>query len=269
MKKILIIIALFSFGFAFAQQDKDLPPKPSPPRLVNILVPDPEKIMTPEQISALEQKLVAYDDSTSNQIAIVVLPTLKGYEPSPYATELGEYWGVGGQANFDNGIVILVSTGEQEEGRRKAFIAIGRGLEGAIPDMTAGYIFDELLVPNMRAGNFYVAFDQSTDALMRAAAGEYSAPEGYSDRDKSKGISFGKIIVGLVVISILMGMFGGGNKGGGYMSRRGYRGWGGPVIFPGSFGGSGGGGFGGGGGGGGFGGFGGGGFGGGGAGGSW
>lgn len=266
MKKLVVIIALLVFGFAFGQKQV-LPPRPNPPKLVNILVKDPSSIMTPEQIHALEAKLVAYDDSTSNQITIVVLPTLHDYEAAPFATELGETWGVGG-AKFDNGIVILVSTGEEEEGRRKAFIAIGRGLEGAIPDMTAGYIYDELLVPEMRAGNFYSAFDKSTSALIQAAQGEYAAPEGYRDKKGKGGFSLGKIIVGIILFLVIMFFnSGGGGRGGGYMSRRGYRGFGGPVIFPGSFGGSSGGGFGGGGGG--FGGFGGGSFGGGGAGGSW
>ena len=137
--------------------------------------------------------------------------------------------------------------------------------------MTAGYIFDEYLVPNLRAGHFYQAFDQATSALIQAAAGEYKAPPGYANKGKGKGISLSKVIIGLIILFVIMSVMGGGGggRGGGYMSRRGYRGWGGPVIFTGSFGGSSGGGGWSGGGGGGFGGFGGGGFGGGGAGGNW
>ena len=264
MKKLLLIICVFCFAHVFGQTKDDVPAPPNPPKLVN----DYADILTPEQEARLEQKLTAYDDSTSNQIVIVTLQNLKGFEPAPFATTLGEKWGVGGQAQFDNGIVILVSMGNENE-KRKAFIAIGRGLEGAIPDMTAGYVFDEYLVPNLRSENYFQAFDQATNILIQAAAGEYKAPEGYSKRGKGKGISLGKLIIGIIILFIILSIFGGGNKGGGYMSRRGYRGWNGPVFFPGSFGGgSGGGGFGGGGGGG-FGGFGGGSFGGGGAGGDW
>lgn len=260
MKKILLVISVLISVFAFGQQ---VPGRPNPPRLVNDFT---KKALTPEQIQALEQKLIAYDDSTSSQIAIVIVNTLNGMEEAQYATELGEKWGVGG-AQFDNGVVVLVSTGEAEGGRRKAFIAVGRGLEGAIPDITAGHIFDDYLVPNLQAGNFYRAFDLTTTALIQAAAGEYKAPAGYKKR-RGGGVSIGKILVGMVLLWLVLGMFGGRGGGrGGYMSRRGYRGIGGPVIFPGSFGGFGGGsggGFGGG-----FGGFGGGGFGGGGAGGNW
>lgn len=264
MKKLLLIISLLCFVHLFGQKEV-IPDPPNPPRLVN----DYANILTPEQESHLETKLRRYNDTTSNQIVIVTRTDLSGYEPAPYATELGEKWGVGGQAKFDNGIVVLVSMGNENE-KRKAFIAIGRGLEGAIPDMTAGYIFDEYLVPNLRSGDYYRAFDQATTALIQAAAGEYKAPEGYSEKGKSKGFGLSKIVIGIIILFIILGMFGGGNRGGGYMSRRGYRGWTGPVFFPGSFGGGGssGGGFGGGGGGG-FGGFGGGSFGGGGAGGDW
>lgn len=263
MKKLALLIGLLVWMGAFAQIEKAIPPKPNPPRLVN----DFARMLTPDQVAALERKLVAYDDSTSNQIAIVIVDDLKGYEASEFATALGQQWGVGGQAKFDNGVVILISTGGGE-GNRAAYIAVGYGLEGAIPDITAGHIVDDYLIPNLGSGNYYRAFDQTTDALMRAAVGEYKAPTGYRKKGR-KGPGFGGIVIGLVIFWIIMGMFGGGGRGGGgFMSRRGYRGWGGPVIFGGGFGGGSGGGFGGGGGGG-FGGFGGGGFGGGGAGGNW
>lgn len=266
MKQFFLVTALLLSVCAVAQIEKALPPKPNPPRLVNDLA----NLLTPEQEQALEAKLVAYDDSTSNQIAVVIVETLNGYDASQYATELGQQWGVGGQARFDNGVVVLVSTGGQA-GDRDAWIAVGRGLEGAIPDITAGRILDAHLIQNLRNENYYRAFDQTTDALMQAAAGEYTAPEGYRDRGNNNGgPGRGKIFIIVIIIIMLLRLFGGGGRGGGFMSRRGYRRFGGgPIIFPGGFGGGGfGGGFGGGGGGG-FGGFGGGGFGGGGAGGKW
>jgi uncharacterized protein len=264
MKKFLFLLLLIISVSGLAQVEKYVPDPPSPPRLVN----DFEKLLTPEQVQFLERKLVEYDDSTSNQIVIVTVGDLHGYAAVDYATALGRKWGVGGK-EFNNGIVILVSTGGGE-GNRDAFIAPGYGLEGAVPDITANTILQSEMIPMLKQGEYFQAFDKSVDALIRAAAGEYKAPPGYGDRGRrGSGISLGKIIIAIIVISIILSMGGGSNRGGGYMSRRGYRGFGGPVIFPGGFGGSGGG-FGGGGfGGGGFGGFGGGGFGGGGAGGKW
>ncbi|RYZ27566.1 MAG: TPM domain-containing protein [Chitinophagaceae bacterium] len=262
MKKLALIIALLVSFCAFAQIEKYIPDRPNPPKLVN----DFAKLLSPEQVQYLERKLVAYDDSTSNQIAIVTVENLHDYAAVDFATALGRKWGVGG-SEFNNGVIILISTGGGA-GNRDAFIAPGYGLEGAIPDITANTILNAELIPNLKTNNYYTAFDRTTDALIKAAAGEYKAPSGYRNRNKGRGLSTGKIILAIIIFFVVMSMFGGGGgRGGGYMSRRGYRGFGGPVIFPGGFGGSGGG-FGGGGGGG-FGGFGGGSFGGGGAGGNW
>jgi uncharacterized protein len=258
MKKLLFLIAIL-ISFCALAQNGAIPKKPNPPRLVN----DFANIIPDFQEAELERKLVAYNDSTSNQIAIVTVTDLGGMDAAQFATELGQQWGVGGQAKFDNGIVILVSTGGTA-GNRDAHIAVGYGLEGAIPDITAGHITDDYLIPNLASGNFYRAFDQTTTAIMQAASGEYKAPAGYRGRGRSGGSSILRIIFVIIILIFFFGR-GGRGGGGGYMSRRGYRGFGGPVIFPGGFGGGGGGGFGGGG----FGGFGGGGFGGGGAGGKW
>jgi uncharacterized protein len=263
MKKFFLIISLlFSFS-AFSQIDKVLPEPRNPPRLYNDFTKS-GSFLTPEQAQHLESKLVAYDDSTSNQIAIVIVEDLKGYDANTYATALGRKWGVGGQ-KVNNGVVILIST---EEGNRDAYIAVGYGLEGAIPDMTAAYIVDHEIIENFKQGNFYRGLDGAVNAIMKAAAGEYKAPK---DRRKGKGLTPVQIFLIILGIWILLGIIGKSNKGGGgYASRRGYRGFGGPFwggTGSGWLGGGGGGWSGGGGGG--FGGFGGGSFGGGGAGGKW
>lgn len=265
MKKVALLIAVLLSVCAWAQVEKYVPERPNPPRLVN----DFANLLSPEQKQYLENKLVAYDDSTSTQIAVVTVDDLHDYAAVDYAVALGRKWGIGGK-QFNNGIVILVSTGGGD-GNRDAFIATGYGLEGAVPDITANTILNAELIPNLKSGDYFKAFDRATDAIIRAAAGEYKAPGGYRNRSQNNrdGGSIGKIIFGLIVLFIIFSMFGGGGRGGGYTSRRGYRGFGGPFIFPtGGWGSSGGGGWSGGGGGG-FGGFGGGSFGGGGAGGKW
>lgn len=255
MKKFLSIFFLLLAFASSAQVEKAIPPRPSPPKLVNDLTGN---FLTPEQVTALERKLVAYDDSTSNQIAVVIVNDLKSYSAADYAIALGRAWGVGNK-NFDNGIVVLISTGGAA-GNRDAFIAVGYGLEGVIPDLTADAIVENELIPNFKAGNYYRGLDEATDGLIKAAEGKYKAPEGYRKRGKG-GMSPFLIFIIVMVLMIFLGGIGGGGGGGGYVSRRGYTGWIG--------GGGGGGGWSGGGGGGGFGGFGGGGFGGGGAGGKW
>jgi uncharacterized protein len=267
MKRLFpILIFLFSVS-ASAQVEKIIPERPSPPKLVNDFTGN---FLTHEQSAELERKLVAYNDSTSNQVAIVIVDDLKGYSAADYAIALGRKWGVGNK-NFDNGVVILVSTGGGE-GNRAVFIAPGYGMEGAVTDLIADAIVDHELVPNFKAGNYYRGLDEAADAIIRAAEGRYKAPEGYGKK-RGKGIGIGVIIFIFILIAVFSGI-GGGRGGGGMVSRRGYGDIGAGWIIGSLLGGagrgdSGGGWSGGGGGGGGFGGFGGGGFGGGGAGGNW
>jgi uncharacterized protein len=264
MKKTwLSLCLLFSTLLGFSQIEQIIPPAPNPPRLVVDLT----NTLSPDQQQALEAKLVAYDDSTSNQIAVVLIPTTGDYEISEVAYQLGRKWGVGNKEN-NNGVVLLVAKND-----RKVFIAPGYGLEGAIPDAIAKRIVENEIVPNFREKDFYRGIDFGVDALIKAAAGEYKAPAGYR---KKKGGKLEEVIALsiLLMIFLIIFIYSRIKKGGGgsFMSGRGYRNWNGPstMWFPPTHigGGSRGGGFGGGGGGG-FGGFGGGSFGGGGAGGSW
>lgn len=260
MKRILGILALLITFCASAQEDV-IPKQSSPPKLVNDFT---GKFLTQEQVQALEQKLVAYNDSTSNQVAIVVVESLEGYSPEDYAIAIGKKWGVGNK-DFNNGVIVLVSTGGGQ-GNRKVAIVTGYGLEGAIPDLTTNAIIDNDVVPNFKEGNYYRGLDMAIDDIIRAAAGRYTAPKGYG-KGKGKGIGFGFIIFILIMIFLFSGR--GGSNGSGMVSRRGYRDFGAGWIIGSLLGGGGGSSGGGDGGGGGFGGFGGGGFGGGGSSGSW
>lgn len=258
MKKLRFLLFLVLVVFTASAQDILKPP--NPPHLVN----DEANILSPEQRQILEEKLVALDDSTSNQITIVTIPTLNGYDIADYANKLFRSWGIGGKKN-NNGILVLVA---QQE--RRVRIEVGYGLEGAIPDITASSIIDNEITPSFKEGNYYRGLDNAIDALSKAAAGEYHDPR--DTGDSSDGGSLLVFIIILFVILMVVGNSGkgGGGKGGGMMSRRGFSGWWIPLLFSGGGGGSGGGfgGFGGGGGGG-FGGFGGGSSGGGGASGGW
>lgn len=247
----------------YAQVEKVIPDPPQPPRLVN----DFTNTLTQLQQQHLETKLKNYDDTSSNQIAVVVVDKLGGYDPYEYAVALGRKWGVGNK-QFNNGVVLLVAVGD-----RKVFIAPGYGLEGALPDVVCKQIVDYEILPGFRGNDYYGGIEHGTDAIMKAAAGEYKPPKGYANRGQKEGVPALAVIIAIVFIVIIISRFTGGGGGGSYTSRRGYRDDGLPPIFwfPGGGGGGsrGGGGWSGGGSGGGFGGFGGGSFGGGGAGGSW
>src|SRR5215203_1224543 len=201
MKKLSLIIFLFFSVCCFAQIDKVIPARPNPPKLVNDLA----NVLTVEQVDALERKLVAYDDSTSNQVVVVTTQSLGDYAIDEVALGILRKWGVGTKEK-DNGIVILAAIAD-----RKMWIATGYGLEGAIPDITAQSIIDHDILPNFRGGNYYRGFDDATTSIIKAAAGEYKAPEGYSQRGRGgSGISMGKIVVAMIILFFILNMFGGG-----------------------------------------------------------
>lgn len=257
LKRYFSILFLFLSVFAVAQSD-GIPARPSPNRLVNNLSQEFPDFLSSNEQSQLENKLANFANETSNQIVVVIVDDLGGMEPWDYATRLGQKWGAG-QSKEDNGVVLLIKpTGGK--GQRKVHIAVGYGLEGAIPDATANQISDNELGPGLASGNYYEAIDKSVDILMALAKGEYDS-DAYAKKNK-KGFPKKLIIPLIFIILFIIFRSSRGGRGGGGMSM-------GTGFMLGSMFGGGGRGFGGGGSSGGFGGFGGGGFGGGGAGGSW
>ncbi|NNF58948.1 MAG: TPM domain-containing protein [Rhodothermaceae bacterium] len=258
----LLAACLLALGAVGSVQAQPPPIPPAPQTLVN----DYAELLSAGERTALERKLVAYDDSTSNQITVVTLPTLGGADAGDYATNLGRAWGVG-QEGADNGLVLLVSVED-----RQLFIATGFGMEAVVTDVAAGQIIRNVIAPNFRAGRYYAGLDQATDAIMQAAAGEFSAADrapGGGDGQVNLVLLFIVLIIVFVVLTSLSGRHGGPGSGDASRPRGRSRGPG-IIVLPGGWSGGGGGWSGGGGfGGGGFGGFGGGGFGGGGAGGGW
>lgn len=255
---LLLILFLFTLGL----QAQDFPPVPNPPKLVN----DFTNTLTAAEVAQLENKLVAYNDSTSTQIAIVMMRSVGQYDISDYAIRLAQAWKIGGAEN-DNGILILAAMDD-----RKVFIATGYGMEGAVPDALAKRIVENLILPNFRREAYYEGLNEATDMIFKLASGEYQAED-----IESKGNSGGAIfmILFFIFIFVILPLLRNRKDNNNHMGGRG----GGvdlwtTIMLATMLGGggrrsSGGGGFGSGGGGGGFGGFGGGGFGGGGAGGSW
>lgn len=234
------------------------------------LVTDFTGTLTAAQQQRLENKLVAFDDSSSTQIAVVMLTSVGDYDIADYGVRLAQQWGIGTKGK-DNGILLLVAKAD-----RKVTIQTGYGVEGAVPDAIAFQIIRTIITPAFREGDYYAGIDRASDALIAYTKGEFKAePKKGRGNGNSGGLIMTVIIIAIVIS--LISSKGGGKGGGGRviggrgssdlfwltmlsgLGRGGNRGGGG----------FGGGGFGGGSGGGGFGGFGGGGFGGGGASGSW
>jgi uncharacterized protein len=171
---LLFLLCSISAPFAFTQ---DLPERPVPPRLVN----DFAGILNQDEVNSLEQELVAFNDSTSTQIAIVTVPTLQGYDKADYAQRLGEKWGIG-KRQLNNGVLILVKP-KTPESNGQVFIAQGYGLEGVIPDITCAQIIDNDILPAFRNNDYYGGLRKAVSTLMSLARGEFSAAQ-YGKRQR-------------------------------------------------------------------------------------
>lgn len=269
IQSVFFVLLLFFNFTAVGQETADcIPVRPNPPRLVNDLA----NILPDNQEQQLEDELEQLSKKTSNQIVVVTVDSICG-DKALFTYQIGEDWGVGNK-EFDNGVVIMVKP-KTPTSLGQSFIAVGYGLEGALPDAVAFQIVNNEMIPSFKKNNYFEGIAKATAIVSKIASGEYSAQQ-YSKNHK-RPTPWGKLIIfgliGLVIFFVfvlnarryavghnvsfwtallIMLTTGRGGRGGG--------GFGGGGSF-----GGGGGGFGGGG----FGGFGGGSFGGGGAGGSW
>ena len=257
--RIVSIVFLLCTQLGFAQFD--IPKKPD----FQTSVYDYANLLNASEKKQLEEKLIRYSDSTSTQIVVITIESLKNEDVLTLATKWGQAWGLG-QAKEDNGTIILVAAKEH-----KVAIAPGYGLEDKLTAGQGGEIIRNIIIPEFKAGSYYNGLDKGADALFDVFKGKY---KGTRKADKQKDIPVVPIVIVVIVIMVLISRRrnNGGNSGGSS--------GGGPSLMDvillsslgrsgGGFGGSSGGGFGGGGGGGFGGGFGGGGFSGGGSSGGW
>jgi len=216
------------------------------------LVYDFADMLSDNEEQALNNKLIAYNDSTSNEFVVVTVPELNGYDVGDFAQRLADKNGIG-KAGKDNGALILISRDD-----RKVSIQVGYGLEPVIPDGKAGFIIRNIITPAFKEKKYYEGLDKATDAMMEMAAGEFDA-EKYSKEMPSYVAML--LMIGLILLLMFFAAKKKNNSSTYDSKGRNAGAW---PFWGGGFGGGGSGG-----GGGGFGGFGGGGFGGGGASGGW
>jgi uncharacterized protein len=241
-KKFTILFSLLLTAImAFSQQ---LPPKSG------ALVTDYTNTLSADDKQRLENKLVAFDDSTSTQIAVVIIKSVGEYDINEYGQRLGRAWGIGHKGK-NNGILLLVALDDH-----KLSIQTGYGSEGGVPDAITHQIIQNDITPRFKQGDYYGGINQGTNDLMKYMKGEYKAVN--KPRQRGRGGSGGIFTLIFIVFFILIAIFRGGGGGGhviggrgvspfwwflgGAMLGRGSGGWGG---FSGGGGDSGGGGFGG------------------------
>jgi len=185
---LIVLLAIFSLQ-TYAQEF---------PEKSNRIVNDYANFLSVNERNALEQKLVNFNNQTSTQVAIAIVPDLHGYDAASYAFKLGEKWGIG-QKGKDNGILILVKPNTQNS-KGEVFIATGYGVEGAVPDALAKRIVENEIIPNFKQGQYYKGLDQAVSTIISLTKGEYTADEYRERTSGNAGSAMPMIIIFLLII---------------------------------------------------------------------
>ena len=173
------------------------------PEKSNRLVNDYSGILPLAQCEALEQRLVAFNDSTSNQVVVVITPTLEGDDENAAAQRIGQKWGVG-QERFDNGVVILIKSKTWEENWGAVAIATGYGVEGALPDVFCKRIIDDKRLGPLGDGDYYRAINDALDLMLPVLAGEYSYAQYRKDERREAFIALAVLLGVMVLVVVLL-----------------------------------------------------------------
>src|ERR1700712_5669729 len=194
-KIVLFLFMLACTALAFSQE---LPPKST------TLVTDFTNTLSGEEKQLLEAKLATFNDSTSTQIAVVILKSVGQYDINDYGQKLGRAWGIG-QKSKNNGVLVLVAMGD-----RKVSIQTGYGAEGALPDVITQEIIQNDIKPRFKAGDYYGGLNSATDDIIKYTKGEYKSDKKAQGPAQGGG-GIGRLIIIVVVILIIVFR----NRGGG------------------------------------------------------
>ena len=173
-------------------------------------VTDQTGTLTSDQLSAIEKRLQEFEASKGSQVSLLVVATTNPESIEQYALRVVEVWKIG-RKGVDDGVLLLVAKQD-----RTVRIEVGYGLEGALPDVTAKRIIEEVIVPRFRQGDYDAGISEGLDRIMKVIEGEPLPPPSQaagSGAEKLPFFVFGALIAGSVLRS-LMGRVLGATVGG-------------------------------------------------------
>ncbi len=232
------LVFLVSFNGAAFSADAAVP-----------VIQDAANVLTAEQEAELEQYGIQLFNATTAELAVLVLPSIGDEPVEEYAVKKLREFKLG-DSKKDNGALLVVTTEKNSDGKRHFYLSVGYGLEGALPDGKVGRIMDDVAVPYLNDQQPDMAIMEGYKAFYNEIAAEYGwdgaiAPVSTissGSSDSGLGMPFPILLFIAIYIIFRIVKNKGGRGGGGPGGRR----RGGPIFFPGSFGGGSGGGFGGG-----------------------
>jgi uncharacterized protein len=181
-------------------------------------VVDKAGILSSREEQELEQILIAFQNQTSAQMAILTVDSLRGESLEGYSMEVADEWKLG-QTGRDNGILLLVAMDE-----RKVRLEVGYGAEGSLTDIKSGFIIREQILPSFKSGNYYEGIKQgvlsatgivagSSDITAEELAQYQVSQSSSSSRSSHGGSSFSFLFFFIILIFSGMGRRGRGRGG--------------------------------------------------------
>jgi uncharacterized protein len=240
-----VVALTLAFGAAPALAAPTFPP-------LTGRVVDDAHVLAPATVTDLTTKLAAFEAKTGDQLVVVTLPGLQGYDIEDYGYQLGRAWQIGQQGK-NNGVILIVVPSEH-----KVRIEVGYGLEPVLTDILSNVILQAQVLPKLRTGDYDGGVTAGADAIITQLSADPATAQANvqsaaaQTRHQSRGspfLSVFAIFVTFIVFTLIFRRHGGGGGGGmgwllplmilGSGSRRG--GWGGGDWGGGGFGGGGGG----------------------------
>ncbi len=163
-------------------------------------VVDHAHVLPNSTVESLTTQLAAHEAKWSNQVAVLILPSLDGESLEEFSHRVATTWKLG-QKGTDNGALLLVAIGE-----RKVRIEVGYGLEGVLTDIRSAQIIRNEMVPRFRGGDISGGVVQGINAILQTIEGTYQTSEKPVPRQESDVIGqiMAAVIVGLLVGLLFM-----------------------------------------------------------------
>jgi uncharacterized protein len=129
-------------------------------------------------IASLTQTLQNLEARKGSQVAVLIVPTTAPESIEQYSIRVAEAWKIG-RRKVDDGALVVVAKDD-----RKLRIEVGYGLEGALNDVTAKRIIDEVITPKFRSGDFAGGIFAGVYRVIAVIDGEkLPAPEARRQQD--------------------------------------------------------------------------------------
>lgn len=159
-------------------------------------VTDLTNTLSPDQKSALESRLAAFEREKGSQIAVLLVPSTQPETIEQYGIRVVDTWKLG-RKGIDDGILVLMATQDRE-----VRIEVGYGLEGVIPDVTAKRVIEEIMIPRFREGDVAGGLNAGVERLIGLIEGEPLPPP---KKQTASGGAFDTYFPMLFVAAIVLG----------------------------------------------------------------